>query len=120
MGDDKVKYSMTGIRAQGTVISFQSSEMGPPPHPLTGTAQHNRYQGTWYTEYHAFFPVVRIGSPHPLTPPGSVPLDPRGETHSLAGEGVGDPIPTKGQTLWYSMHTISPLRIRVSRINTLN
>ncbi len=30
------------------------------------------------------------------------PLGPRGETHSLAGEGVGDPILTKGQTLWYS------------------
>ncbi len=28
-----------------------------------------------------------------------------GETHSLAGEGVVDPIPTKGQTLWYSMYT---------------
>ncbi len=26
------------------------------------------------------------------------------------GEGVGDPIPTQGQTLWYSMYTKIPLR----------
>jgi hypothetical protein len=38
-------------------------------------------------------------------------LGPRGETHWLAGEGVGGPIPTKGQTLWYSMYTIIPLRL---------
>jgi hypothetical protein len=37
------------------------------------------------------------------------PFGPRGETHSLAGEG--DPILTKGQTLWYSMYTIIPLRL---------
>ncbi len=33
MGDDKVKYSMTGIRAHGiqsTRLSFQSSELAPP------------------------------------------------------------------------------------------
>jgi hypothetical protein len=46
MGDDMVQYSMTGIRAQGTMISFQSSELG--------TVQHNRFQGTWYTEHQAF------------------------------------------------------------------
>jgi hypothetical protein len=38
-------------------------------------------------------------------------LGPRGEAHSLAGEGGWRaPIPTKGQTHWYSMHTIIPLR----------
>ncbi len=86
--DGKVKYSMTGIRALG----IQSTMLS--------------------------FQSFELGPPTPH-PPGSVlfpPLDPRGETHSLAG----DPIPTNGKTLWYSMHTISPLRIRVSRINTLN
>ncbi len=41
----------------------------------------------------------------PPTPhPGS-----KGETHSLAGKRVrGDPIPTMGQTLWYSMYAIFP------------
>jgi hypothetical protein len=40
--------------------------------------------------------------PHPLTRKGLLlfpPLGPRGETHSLGG----DPIQTKGETLWYSM-----------------
>jgi hypothetical protein len=31
--------------------------------------------------------------------------------HPLGG-GVGDPVPMKGQTLWYSMYTIDPLRWR--------
>ncbi len=35
-----------------------------------------------------------------------------GETHTLAGKGVGDPIPTKGQKLWYSLNTTIPLRSR--------
>ncbi len=42
--------------------------------------------------------------PHPLTRKGLLlfpPLGPRGETHSLGG----DPIQTKGKTLWYSMYT---------------
>ncbi len=66
------------------------------------------------TECQAFFPVVRTGSPLLPHPQGSVAppplLDPRGQTHSLAGEEWGDPIPTKGQTLWYSMYTIISLR----------
>ncbi len=68
---------------------------------------------TEHTECHAFCPVVRIGSPHPLARkrvlPLPPPLVPRRETHSLAAEELGDPIPTKGQTLWYSMYTIIPL-----------
>ncbi len=105
----------------------------PPPHPHGSVAPpfDPRGETTKYTECQAFFRVGRIGSPQPLTrkgvllPPfGSkggdhrvyivqgflssrpnwVPLGPRGEeTHSLAGEGMGDPIPTEGQTLWYSM-----------------
>ncbi len=45
----------------------------------------------------AFFPVVRIGSPP--HPPGSVapPLfGTKGETHSIAGEGVGAPNSDEG------------------------
>jgi hypothetical protein len=93
--DGKVKYRMTGIRAHGiqsTMLSFQSFELGPPT---------------------------------PSTPPpaGSVvfPLWIQEGRHTrLRGREWGDPIPTKGQTLWYSVHSIIPLRIRVSRINTLN
>jgi hypothetical protein len=34
------------------------------------------------------------------------PIGPRGETHSLVGRGRGPgyPIPTMGQTLWYSSY----------------
>ncbi len=50
-------------------------------------------KGTEYTECQAFVhcPVVRIGSPHP-SPVNECclpPLGPRGETHTLAGEGRG-------------------------------
>jgi hypothetical protein len=41
------------------------------------------------------------------------PLGSRGETHLLTKEGMGDPIPTKEQTLWYSMYTIIPPRNKV-------
>ncbi len=37
-------------------------------------------------------------------------LGPRGETYSLGEDEEGVQIPTKGQTLWYSMYTIMPLR----------
>jgi hypothetical protein len=47
-----------------------------------------------------------LGPPQPSHPQVSVspsPLVPGGETHSLAGEGVGGvPIRTRGQTLWYT------------------
>jgi hypothetical protein len=62
-----------------------------------------------YRECQDFCPVVRIGSPHSLTrkrvlPPfGSQRGDPL-----LAGKGVRDPIPPKGQILWYSKYTIIP------------
>ncbi len=47
------------------------------------------------------FQVVRIGSP----------LWVQGGRHTrLWGRGWGNPIPTKGQTLWYSVYTIIPLR----------
>ena len=45
----------------------------------------------------------------PLPPFGS-----RGRTHPLAGEGAGDPIRTKGQTLLYSRYCIIPPRCTVS------
>jgi hypothetical protein len=47
----------------------------------------------------AFFPVVRIGSPKPLTHKGVLllsPYGPREETHSLAGEGVSGPNSDEG------------------------
>jgi hypothetical protein len=48
-----------------------------------------------------------LGLPHPLgrrqvcTPPL---VEGGGGPQSLTGEGVGGPIPTRGQTLWYSMY----------------
>jgi hypothetical protein len=56
---------------------------------------------TVYTECQASFPVVRIGFPHPTQSPArecfsSPTLGPRGETHSLAGEGVGEPYSDEG------------------------
>ncbi len=51
-------------------------------------------------------------TPSPAREGCSPPFGSRGGggAHSLAGER-GDPIPTKGQTLWYSMYTMIPLRI---------
>ncbi len=69
---------------------------------------------TQSTEYQAFLPVVQIGStPPPLTRKGvlHIPLQFQGgQTHSLRGRGWGDPTPTMGQSLWYSMYTKIPLR----------
>ncbi len=53
------------------------------------------------------------GPPTPLTaseccPP---PLWVQGGDTIACGGGDGDPIPTKGQTLWYSMYTIITLRL---------
>ncbi len=65
----------------------------------------NTCLGTEYTECQAFCPVVINGSPSPASeyvPPTRV----LGGPHSLARRGWGDPIPTKGQTFWYSMYSI--------------
>ncbi len=45
-----------------------------------------------YSECKAFYPVVRIGSPHPLNCKRVwlPPLDPRGKTHLHPDEGVGE------------------------------
>jgi hypothetical protein len=55
----------------------------------------------------AFCPVLRIRAPLPLTPQWSVapPLWVQGRRHTpLRGRVCVDPIPTKGQTLWYSVY----------------
>jgi hypothetical protein len=63
-----------------------------------------------------FFPVVRIGSPHPLTRKGVLffpPVVPGRETRSLAGEGMGGPNSDEGTdtlalyicTLYYNPST---------------
>jgi hypothetical protein len=38
--------------------------------------------------------------------PPPPPVGPKGETYSLAGEGEGDPIPTKEKTLCYSAYKV--------------
>jgi hypothetical protein len=59
------------------------------------------------TECQAFFPSRSNWDPHPPYSQGSVAFPPfeSKEEDTLACVGVGwggDPIPTKGQTLWYS------------------
>ncbi len=63
-----------------------------------------------YTECQAFSPVVRIGSPpHPQASVATSPLWFRGGHTRLRKRGRGEPIQTKGQTLWCS--SIIPLRM---------
>jgi hypothetical protein len=81
---------------------------------------------TDYTECKAFCPVVRIGSPHLLTRK-QVLLPPfgskGGDTLACGGGargGVGDPIPMKGQTLWYlfiSTYKTSTTEVKCQGIN---
>ncbi len=56
----------------------------------------------------AFFPFVRIGSPTPSAARECCfpTLWVQGGDTRLREKGWGDPILTKGQTLWYSMYTI--------------
>jgi hypothetical protein len=65
----------------------------PPPPPFGYTRSISPCtQITDYIESQALFPIVKIRSPHPLNPKGVLllpPVGPRGETNSLAGEGVG-------------------------------
>ncbi len=52
-------------------------------------------------------PVIWIGSTPPPHPQSSVPPSPlgsRGRHTRMWGRGLGEPIPTKGQTLWSSMY----------------
>jgi hypothetical protein len=63
---------------------------------------------TEYTECQAFCPVVRIGSPTPSPASAAPPLWIQVRRHTrLRGRDWRDPILTKGQTLWYSMYTIT-------------
>ncbi len=66
---------------------------------------------TEYKDCQAFCLHAWIGPPHPqasVAPPLWVQ---EGRHTWVRGRGWGDPIPTKGQTLWYSMYTIIPLRL---------
>jgi hypothetical protein len=51
---------------------------------------------TEYKECQAFCLFVWIGPPHPQASVAPPPLGPRGETHWLAGEGVGGPNSNEG------------------------
>ncbi len=71
------------------------------------TGNHRVY--TYRVPGQAFWPVVRLG---PL-PRKRVCLPHirvlGGDTPDCEG-GAGEPIPTKGQEIWYSMYNIIPLR----------
>jgi hypothetical protein len=72
---------------------------------------------TEYTECQAFYPVVRIGSPRPLTRKRVLPhpltwFVPAAGGHTrLRERGRREPIRTKGQILWYSRYRTIPLRV---------
>jgi hypothetical protein len=75
-------------------------------------------EGTEYPERQTVCPVVRIGAPNflarnrVLLPP---PLWVQVWRHTRVREkGWGDPIPPKGQTLWYSLCSVIPLRSKAS------
>ncbi len=70
---------------------------------------------TEYTECQAFFSIRPNWVPPTPSPRKGVlllpPLGPRGGRHTRLRRREGrDPIPTKGQTSWYSMYTIILLR----------
>jgi hypothetical protein len=70
---------------------------------------------TEYRECQAFCPVVRIGSPHPLSARECYPpLVPGGQT-CLRESGWEEPIWTKGRTSWYSSCDIITLRTEPMR-----
>jgi hypothetical protein len=55
-------------------------------------------------------PFFEIGFPHPLSRKRVClpPWTKRGEQHSLAGEGVEDPITTTEQKAWHSVYSVPP------------
>jgi hypothetical protein len=69
-----------------------------------------------YLEYQSAWPFDGIGPPPPPTSECGSPQDPSGEAHSLAGEGVGYPIVTKGQNsgtlcILYSLYVLTLLSV---------
>ncbi len=96
---------------------------------IRGSDEQGRYSMSFLSEINRFLHKVYMQSasflssrPHwvPRTPSPareccSFPLLVQGGRHTrLRGRGWGDPNPTKGQTLWYSMYTIIPLRVFAS------
>ncbi len=86
-------------------------------HRLSRVYIQSYFCDTKYTECKAFYPVVWIGSTHPLAHRRVLLPFPllwvQGGRHTLLqGRGRGDPIPTKEQTLFLLLmyHTIIPLR----------
>jgi hypothetical protein len=67
--------------------------------------------------------LSELGPPHPLTRKRVLlpPLFPKvGDTFACGGRGWGDPIPRKGQPLWYSMsYTVIPKRSYLSSLYSL-
>ncbi len=55
-----------------------------------------------------YIPSLELGPPHPFSRKQvcSSPRNKRGVTHSPAGEGVGDPIPTTGETAQDSIYLV--------------
>ncbi len=78
----------------------------PSPHP-----RECNVKGQYYIDYQSFCPVFLIGSPPPRQASVSPHLGPKGETHSLARGGVGDPIQTKEEkvslySIKYNLFTV--------------
>jgi hypothetical protein len=73
---------------QSAMLSVRSSEWGPPP-------PHQQ---------------ARVAL-------AAHSVESKGETHSFAGEGMGDPILTKGQVL-YVYYTVINLRDLATKVNS--
>jgi hypothetical protein len=75
---------------------------------------HKHWSGVLLYRQHRVYRVPKspglsseVASPTPSTASecSSPPVSKwRGNTHSLAGRGWGEPIQTKGQTLWYTVY----------------
>jgi hypothetical protein len=98
-----------------TPLSARSMSMGNIFKNRTGSFPVRRGIKVYiYIEYQSCCPFVGIGSPTPSPASVSPPLESMGGPNSLSGKVWGNPISTKGQTLWYSMYTIIPLRYCLS------
>ncbi len=85
--------------------------------------------GKWVSRWHRVDSALgflssrpKIGSPgpSPASECCSFPFGSGGGTHSLAGEGAGGPIRTKGQTLGYSRYSKIPLRKMIGNLVDIN
>ncbi len=104
------------ISDPGAPITYRNSSLGsgfeillPTPEKVLKLGHSHRIDTE--SGFHSSLPNRLPPPPHPQASVALPPLVPGGGggAHSLAGEGAGEPIRTKGQTLWNSSFSIIPL-----------